>query len=40
MENDYASGMQNLINSIDLMTWYGTMIFLHLDHQPILNSYL
>ena len=40
MENDYASGMQNLINSVDLMTWYGTMIFLHLDHQPILNSYL
>ncbi|MAT49327.1 MAG: hypothetical protein CMA27_05800 [Euryarchaeota archaeon] len=40
MENDHASGMQNLINSVDLMTWYGTMIFLHLDHQPILNSYL
>ena len=40
MENDYGTGMQNLINSIDLMTWYGTMIFLHLDHQPILNSYL
>ncbi len=40
MENDYASGMQNLINSVDLMTWYGTMMFLHLDHQPILNSYL
>jgi len=40
MENDYGSGMQNLINSLDLMTWYGTMIFLHLDHQPILNSYL
>ncbi|MBJ23363.1 MAG: hypothetical protein CMB64_01710 [Euryarchaeota archaeon] len=40
MENDYASGMENLINSVDLMTWYGTMIFLHLDHQPILNSYL
>ena len=40
MENDYGTGIQNLINSIDLMTWYGTMIFLHLDHQPILNSYL
>ena len=40
MENDHASGTQNLINSVDLMTWYGTMIFLHLDHQPILNSYL
>ena len=40
MENDYGTGQQNLINSIDLMTWYGTMIFLHLDHQPILNSYL
>tara|TARA_A100001388_G_scaffold271702_1_gene250880 strand:- start:439 stop:2094 length:1656 start_codon:yes stop_codon:yes gene_type:complete len=40
MENDYASGMQNLINSVDLMTWYGTMMFLHLDHQPVLNSYL
>ncbi|CAI8262071.1 MAG: Uncharacterised protein [Methanobacteriota archaeon] len=40
MENDHASGMENLINSVDLMTWYGTMIFLHLDHQPILNSYL
>ena len=40
MENDYGTGKQNLINSIDLMTWYGTMIFLHLDHQPILNSYL
>ena len=40
MENDYGTGTQNLINSIDLMTWYGTMIFLHLDHQPILNSYL
>ena len=40
MENDHGSGMENLINSVDLMTWYGTMIFLHLDHQPILNSYL
>ncbi|MDP6889382.1 MAG: M28 family peptidase [Candidatus Thalassarchaeaceae archaeon] len=40
MENDYGTGTQNLIDSIDLMTWYGTMIFLHLDHQPILNSYL
>ena len=40
MENDYGTGKENLINSIDIMTWYGTMIFLHLDHQPILNSYL
>jgi hypothetical protein len=40
MENDYGTGTQNLVNSIDLMTWYGTLIFLHLDHQPILNSYL
>ena len=40
MENDYGTGTQNLVNSIDLMTWYGTMMFLHLDHQPILNSYL
>ncbi len=40
MENDDGTGTQNLIDSIDLMTWYGTMMFLHLDHQPILNSYL
>ena len=40
MENDYGTGTQNLVNSIDLMTWYGTMMFLHLDHQPIVNSYL
>ena len=40
MENDYGTGKENLISSIDLMTCYGTMIFLHLDHQPILNSYL
>ena len=40
MENDHASGMQNLINSVDLMTLYVTIIFLHFYHQPILNSYL
>jgi len=40
MENDLAGGQENLVNSMDLMTWYATLIFLHLDHQPVLNSYL
>ena len=40
MENDAAGGQENLVNSMDLMTWYATLIFLHLDHEPILNSYL
>ena len=40
MENDAAGGRENLVNSMDLMTWYATLIFLHLDHEPILNSYL
>lgn len=40
MENSEASGTENLVNSIDMMTWYGTLMFLHLDHQPVLNSYL
>ena len=38
MENEYGSGEENLVNSMDIMIWYGTMIFLHLDHQPILND--
>ena len=40
MENDYGTGTENLVDSIDMMTWYGTLMFLHLDHQPVLNSYL
>ena len=40
MENENGAGEENLIDSIDMMTWYGTLIFLHLDHQPVLNSYL
>ena len=40
MENEMGTGTQNLVSSIDMMTWYGTLMFLHLDHEPVLNSYL
>ena len=35
---DSKSGVENLVNSLDLITWYATYSFFHLDQEPILNQ--
>ncbi len=39
MENDAAGGRQNLIDSLDIIIWWATFMFLHLDADPVLNAY-
>ena len=34
------SGISNLVDSLDIITWWATYSFFHLDEQPIRNSYL
>ena len=34
------SGVSNLVNSLDLIVWWASYSFFHLDEQPILNAYL
>ena len=41
--NDYgnnATGKNNLVNSLDMITWWATYSFFHMDERPILNVYL
>jgi len=35
-----ATGTNNLINSLDMITWWATYSFFHMDERPILNVYL
>lgn len=39
MENDDAGGRENLVDSLDIITWWATYMFLHLDAEPVLNAY-
>jgi hypothetical protein len=34
------SGKDNLVNSLDMVTWWAAYSFFHLDEKPIINSYL
>lgn len=33
------SGTSNLVNSLDMIVWWATFSFFHLDESPILNAY-
>ena len=35
-----ATGVDNLVNSLDMITWWATYSFFHMDQNPILNTYL
>ena len=35
-----ASGMENLMDSLDIITWWAFYMFFHLDEKPVLNTYL
>lgn len=35
-----ATGVNNLVNSLDMITWWATYSFFHMDQNPILNTYL
>ena len=35
-----ATGLDNLVNSLDMITWWATYSFFHMDQKPILNAYL
>ena len=40
---DYGNnetGKNNLVNSLDMITWWATYSFFHMDQKPILNVYL
>ena len=34
------SGVSNLIDSLDIITWWAAYSFFHLDEKPVLNAYL
>lgn len=34
------TGVANLVNSLDLITWWALLIFFHCDESPVLNAYL
>ena len=34
------TGTANLVNSLDLISWWATYSFFHLDEKPVLNTYL
>ena len=33
-----ATGLNNLVNALDMITWWATYSFFHMDQKPILNS--
>ena len=35
-----ATGVNNLVNSLDMITWWAVYSFFHMDEKPILNVYL
>ena len=34
------TGVANVINSLDMITWWALMIFFYCDEKPVLNSFL
>ena len=34
------TGVANLVNSLDMITWWALMTFFHCDEKPVLNAYL
>jgi hypothetical protein len=34
------SGVSNLVDSLDVIVWWATYSFFHLDQEPVVNSYL
>ena len=38
MENENGTGEQNLVDSLDIITWWAAHLFLHLDAEPVLNE--
>jgi len=37
---DENTGVANLVNSLDMITWWALMTFFHCDEQPVLNALL
>ena len=37
---DEQSGTSNLVDSLDIITWWATYSFFHLDESPVRNAYL
>ena len=35
-----ATGVDNLVNSLDMITWWAAYSFFHMDEKPIMNAYL
>lgn len=35
-----ATGVDNLVNSLDMITWWAAYSFFHMDEKPVLNAYL
>jgi hypothetical protein len=35
---DENTGVSNLVNSLDMITWWALMTFFHCDEQPVLNA--
>ena len=38
VQTDNATGMQNLVEAFDLISWWATYMFFHLDAHPIRNT--
>ena len=34
------TGVANVVNSLDMITWWAMMTFFHCDEQPIFNALL
>ena len=34
------TGVANVVNSLDMITWWALMTFFHCDEKPIINAYL
>jgi hypothetical protein len=42
-DKDYGesqSGVSNLVDSLDMIVWWASYSFFHLDEKPVLNAYL
>ncbi|MBT93097.1 MAG: hypothetical protein CMA61_04745 [Euryarchaeota archaeon] len=37
---DPNTGVANLVNSLDMITWWALLTFFHCDEKPVLNEYL
>ena len=35
---DENTGVANVVNSLDMITWWALMTFFHCDEKPILNA--